>query len=43
MTRKDIEIIAAAGLMLFPDSGHGAHFQFAEEFAEAAAGFLAAA
>nr|WP_297383432.1 alpha/beta hydrolase [uncultured Roseateles sp.] len=31
-----------ARLMLFPDSGHGAHFQFAEEFAEAAARFLAA-
>jgi pimeloyl-ACP methyl ester carboxylesterase len=31
-----------ARLMLFPDSGHGAHFQFAEEFAETAARFLAA-
>ena len=31
-----------ARLMLFPDSGHGGHFQFAEEFAEAAARFLAA-
>lgn len=31
-----------ARLLLFPDSGHGAHFQFAEEFAEAAARFLAA-
>jgi pimeloyl-ACP methyl ester carboxylesterase len=31
-----------ARLMLFPDSGHGAHFQFPEEFAEAAARFLAA-
>jgi pimeloyl-ACP methyl ester carboxylesterase len=31
-----------ARLMLFPDSGHGAHFQFAEEYAEAAARFLAA-
>lgn len=30
-----------ARLMLLPDSGHGAHFQFAEEFAEAAARFLA--
>ena len=29
-------------LMLFPDSGHGSHFQFPEEFAEAAARFLAA-
>lgn len=29
-----------ARLLLFPDSGHGAHFQFAEEFAEAAAQFL---
>jgi pimeloyl-ACP methyl ester carboxylesterase len=25
-----------------PDSGHGSHFQFPEEFAEAAARFLAA-
>lgn len=32
-----------ARLVLFPDSGHGAHFQFAEEFADAAARFLAAA
>ena len=31
-----------ARLILFPDSGHGAHFQFAEEFAEATARFLAA-
>ncbi|MGQ0579249.1 MAG: alpha/beta fold hydrolase [Betaproteobacteria bacterium] len=31
-----------ARLILFPDSGHGGHFQFAEEFAEAAARFLAA-
>lgn len=31
-----------ARLMLFPDSGHGAHFQFAGEFAETAARFLAA-
>jgi pimeloyl-ACP methyl ester carboxylesterase len=31
-----------ARLMLFPDSGHGSHFQFPEEFAEVAAGFLAA-
>ncbi len=31
-----------ARLMLFPDSGHGSHFQFPEEFAEAAARFLAA-
>jgi pimeloyl-ACP methyl ester carboxylesterase len=31
-----------ARLILFPDSGHGAHFQFPEEFAEAAARFLAA-
>jgi pimeloyl-ACP methyl ester carboxylesterase len=28
--------------MLFPDSGHGAHFQFPEEFAETAVRFLAA-
>jgi len=26
-----------ARLVLFPDSGHGAHFQFPEEFAEATA------
>jgi pimeloyl-ACP methyl ester carboxylesterase len=31
-----------ARLILFPDSGHGAHFQFAEEFAEEAARFLGA-
>ena len=31
-----------ARLILFPDSGHGAHFQFAEEFAEEAARFLVA-
>jgi pimeloyl-ACP methyl ester carboxylesterase len=31
-----------ARLMLFPDSGHGSHFQFPEEFAEVATGFLAA-
>jgi pimeloyl-ACP methyl ester carboxylesterase len=31
-----------ARLVLFPDSGHGAHFQFAEEFADLAARFLAA-
>ncbi len=31
-----------ARLILFPDSGHGSHFQFAGEFAEAAARFLAA-
>jgi pimeloyl-ACP methyl ester carboxylesterase len=31
-----------ARLMLFPDSGHGSHFQFPEGFAEVAAGFLAA-
>ena len=31
-----------AQLILYPDSGHGAHFQFPEEFAEAAARFLAA-
>jgi pimeloyl-ACP methyl ester carboxylesterase len=29
-------------LIVFPDSGHGGHFQFAEEFAEAAARVLAA-
>lgn len=34
--------LADARLMLFPDSGHGSHFQFPEEFAEVAAGFLAA-
>jgi pimeloyl-ACP methyl ester carboxylesterase len=32
-----------ARLLLYPDSGHGAHFQFPDEFAELAAGFLAAA
>ena len=31
-----------AHLMLSPDSGHGSHFQFPDEFAEAAARFLAA-
>ncbi len=31
-----------ARLILFPDSGHGAHFQFPEEFADLAARFLAA-
>jgi pimeloyl-ACP methyl ester carboxylesterase len=31
-----------ARLILFPDSGHGSHFQFPEEFAETAARFLAA-
>jgi pimeloyl-ACP methyl ester carboxylesterase len=31
-----------ARLMLFPDSGHGSHFQFPEKFAEVASGFLAA-
>jgi pimeloyl-ACP methyl ester carboxylesterase len=31
-----------ARLLLFPDSGHGSHFQFPDEFAEAAARFLAA-
>jgi pimeloyl-ACP methyl ester carboxylesterase len=31
-----------ARLVLFPDSGHGSHFQFAEEFADLAARFLAA-
>jgi pimeloyl-ACP methyl ester carboxylesterase len=30
-----------ARLILFPDSAHGSHFQFPEEFAEAAASFLA--
>jgi pimeloyl-ACP methyl ester carboxylesterase len=34
--------LADARLILLPDSGHGAHFQFPEEFAEAAARFLAA-
>jgi pimeloyl-ACP methyl ester carboxylesterase len=32
-----------ARLILYPDSGHGAHFQFPEEFAEEAARFFAAA
>ncbi|WP_196764603.1 alpha/beta fold hydrolase (plasmid) [Rhizobium leguminosarum] len=31
-----------ARLVIYPDSGHGAHFQFHSEFAELAAGFLAA-
>ena len=34
--------LSDARLMLFPDSGHGSHFQFPEEFAEAAVRFLAA-
>ena len=32
-----------ARLILYPDSGHGSHFQFFEEFAEKAARFFAAA
>jgi pimeloyl-ACP methyl ester carboxylesterase len=32
-----------ARLILYPDSGHGSHFQFSEEFAEEAARFFAAA
>jgi pimeloyl-ACP methyl ester carboxylesterase len=32
-----------ARLILYPDSGHGAHFQFAEEFSDEAARFFAAA
>jgi pimeloyl-ACP methyl ester carboxylesterase len=32
-----------ARLILYPDSGHGSHFQFPEQFAEEAARFLAAA
>ncbi len=32
-----------ARLILFPDSGHGSHFQYPQEFAEAAARFLDAA
>jgi pimeloyl-ACP methyl ester carboxylesterase len=32
-----------ARLILYPDSGHGSHFQFPEEFAEEAARFFAAA
>jgi pimeloyl-ACP methyl ester carboxylesterase len=31
-----------AQLIVYPDSGHGAHFQYADQFAEAAARFLAA-
>jgi pimeloyl-ACP methyl ester carboxylesterase len=31
-----------ARLILYPDSGHGSHFQFSEEFAEEAARFFAA-
>ena len=34
--------LSDARLMLFPDSGHGSHFQFPEEFAEAAVRSLAA-
>jgi len=32
-----------ARLILYPDSGHGSHFQFSEEFAEEAARFFAGA
>jgi pimeloyl-ACP methyl ester carboxylesterase len=32
-----------ARLILYPDSGHGSHFQFPEQFAEEAARFFAAA
>ncbi len=32
-----------ARLILYPDSGHGSHFQFSEKFAEEAARFFAAA
>jgi len=32
-----------ARLILYPDSGHGSHFQFSDEFAEEAARFFAAA
>jgi pimeloyl-ACP methyl ester carboxylesterase len=32
-----------ARLVLYPDSGHGSHFQFPEEFAEEAARFFTAA
>jgi pimeloyl-ACP methyl ester carboxylesterase len=32
-----------ARLILYPDSGHGSHFQFSEQFAEEAARFFAAA
>ena len=32
-----------ARLLLYPDSGHGSHFQFSEEFAEGAARFFVAA
>ena len=35
--------LSDARLILFPDSGHGSHFQFPEEFAEAATRFLDAA
>jgi pimeloyl-ACP methyl ester carboxylesterase len=34
--------LSGARPMLFPDSGHGSHFQFSPEFAEAAARFFAA-
>src|SRR4029077_15188735 len=32
-----------ARLILYPDSGHGSHFQFSEEFAEETARFFVAA
>ena len=32
-----------ARLILYPDSGHGSHFQFPEQFAEEAARFFGAA
>ena len=35
--------LSDARLILYPDSGHGAHFQFSEEFADEAARFFAAA
>ena len=35
--------LSDARLILYPDSGHGSHFQFSEEFAEAAARFFVAA
>jgi len=37
-----IALVTDVRLMLIPDSGHGSHFQFPEEFAEAVARFHAA-
>ena len=37
------QYLPGARLILYPDSGHGSHFRFAEEFAEEATRFFAAA